>query len=207
MAQSTAQVAAENARIRQALAKQQEITVALAQSELRSPFAGIVTRVDARVGETAPINAPALSLIGTGLRVESNIPEADIANVRNDQPATVTLDAYSSDVVFPARVRSVDPAERIIDGVATYRTLLEFSKLDDRIRPGMTANIDITIAVRDNAVAIPARAIYVHDGAKFVKVIRRGQPLEVQVQTGITDPDGNEEIINGIGDGERVVVS
>src|SRR5581483_10901237 len=99
----------------------------------------------------------------TKFQIDANIAEADIAKVALGQKATVTLDAYGPDVVFNATVIKIDPAETIVDGVPTYKTTFQFDTPDDRIKSGMTANIDIQGDSHTDVLAVPERAVIDHN--------------------------------------------
>jgi HlyD family secretion protein len=141
--------------------------------------------------------------------IEANIPEADIAKIKISNPAKITLDAYGSNVFFEAKVVKIDPAETIIEGVATYKTTLQFSGNDERVKSGMTANIDILTAKAENVIAIPQRAVaQKENGDKIVKILKDdGVVEERKVTTGLKGSDGNIEITEGIQEGEKIITS
>jgi len=159
------------------------------------------------VGEAVSINVPVAKVISaSGFEVEVNIPEADIAKVKLGDKSKVTLDAYGDDALFEAEVVSIDPAETIIEGVATYKTTLQFSEKDDRIKSGMTANLDILTAERHSVIAIPQRAVITKDGQKTVRLLGdNNEVTEVNVQTGLRGSDGKIEILSGVNEGDKVI--
>ncbi len=103
----------------------------------------------------------------------------------------------------------IDPAETIIEGVATYKTTLQFSGNDERVKSGMTANIDILTAKAENVIAIPQRAVaQKENGDKIVKILKDdGVVEERKVTTGLKGSDGNIEITEGIQEGEKIITS
>src|SRR3989344_2383078 len=117
----------------------------LAKTIIRAPINGTVTIQNAKAGEIVGAGTAVISLISeTNFEIEANVPEADVAKIHLDDKAETTLDAYGSGVVFETAVSAIDPAETIIEGVATYKTTLQFAGKDERIKSGMTANVDIT---------------------------------------------------------------
>ena len=141
------------------------------------------------------------------------MPESDIAYIETGDAAEVTLDAYTSDVIFEAKVVGVDPGETVVDGVATYKVTLQFVAEDERVKSGMTANIDITTDKRTGVVTIPARAVITKNAHKVVRILpppspqqKNPEPIEVQVETGLSGGDGTVEIIKGVNVGDRVVI-
>lgn len=200
------EILAQEAKLSSVVASAESIQVKIQKTILRAPIEGIVTNQDAKVGEIVPANTAVVSIISASqFKIEANIPEADIAKVKISDLADVTLDAYGSDIVFPATVTAIDPAEKIIEGVATYKTTLQFTQKDERIKSGMTANVDIFTGRRDNVIVIPQRAVITKDGEKTVKVLDGKIIKEVKVKTGLGGSDGNIEVINGVKEGDKVV--
>ncbi len=187
-------------------ATSEKIRAQIAQAVLTSPIKGVVSAVNPKVGEIVASGEAVISVISVGnLEIEANIPEVDVAKIKVGDGAKVTLDAYGSGVVFQATVSQIDPAEKIIEGVPTYRTKLQFAEKDERTKSGMTANIDILAAKKENALYIPARAVASEGEKTYVRVLYGKTPEEVDVQTGLHGSDGNVEIISGLKDGDKVV--
>ena len=130
-----------------------------------------------------------------------------VAMLRPGAKASVTLDAYGDRAVFEAVVVSVDPAETIVEGVATYTTTLAFREADERIRSGMSANVSIVTAERTNVLAIPARAVTREDGRDVVRITRNEMPTVVPVTLGVRASDGLVEIIEGVAEGDTVITT
>jgi multidrug efflux pump subunit AcrA (membrane-fusion protein) len=97
-------------------------------------------------------------------------------------------------------------AETIIEGVATYKITMQFAKEDDRVKPGMTANVDIVTAERQATFAIPQRAVIDKNNGKIARVLDGENVKEVSVKTGVRDSEGNIEILEGINEGDKVIV-
>ncbi|MDO8590919.1 MAG: HlyD family efflux transporter periplasmic adaptor subunit, partial [bacterium] len=149
-----------------------------------------------------------VAVMSGNFKVEAFVPEVDVAKITVGNQATITLDAYGSDVSFNASVVKIDPAETVIDGVSTYKTTLEFDKDDPRIRSGMTANTTIISAKRDNVLALPQRTVYEKNGKKFVRVVTGSDTLEErEVTVGIRGSNGDIEILSGLKQGDNVATS
>lgn len=203
-------VSAQEARIAAVEATLENYDAQIAKMTLRAPIGGVVTTQEAKLGETVAAQAPIVSLMSEGsFKIEANIPEVDVAKVKVGDEAKVTLDAYGSDAIFLAEVTMIDPAETIVEGVSTYKVTLRFSEKDQRIRSGMTANIDIGTAKKEDVLVVPARAVTGKNGIKTVRVLTVVDNKEVvterEVTTGLRGSDGNIEITSGLGEGERVV--
>ena len=206
--QARANIASGEAQIKQAEANAKNYQAQLSKTIILSPINGVVTKQDGKVGEIIAASKDIVSVISDAkFEIEANIPEADIAKIKLKDSADVTLDTYGSDVIFRAQIAKIDPAETIIEGVATYKVTLYFIDNDDRIRSGMTANIDILTAEKNNVISIPQRAVSTKNGDKIVKILNGdGTVKEVLVKVGLADYSGNIEVIEGVSEGDVVVV-
>ena len=197
---------------KQAGVKQAEASLLSARAQLRksmiiAPFAGVVSRIDIERGQTVSSATVAVSMISvSGYQLEANITEVDIAKVAIGNEATLTLDAYGSEQTFRARISSIDPGETVIEGVTTYKTVLDFEAVEGSvIRPNMTANIDIQTNKKDNVISVPQRAIITRDGEKFVRIDNNTIIEERIVTTGLAGKNGYVEVLTGLTEGEKVV--
>lgn len=198
-------ISAQEAALEVAKANVSNFESQLAKTVVYSPISGVVTKQDSKVGEIASPSVVLISVISDAqYEIEANVPEADISKVSKGDKAEVTLDAYGSDVIFMATLSTVNPAETIIDGVATYKTTLSFDKSDSRIKSGMTANTDIFGAKKENVLFVPGRAISTKDKVKTVKLIEGKETREVTVTTGLRGSSGDVEILSGLKEGDRI---
>lgn len=177
---------------------------------LRAPFAGKITKIVPVLGDIIDPNKPVLSIIGAGnFQIESYIAEADIAKVKINDSAKVTLDAYGTDVLFDAKVIQIEQSATAISGVATYKTTLQFQNEDSRILSGLTANIDILTNRKDNVLYLPTRIIITEGERKYVKVLvdpKKGTNKEQTIITGLRGSDGKTEILSGLSESDRIIV-
>ncbi len=202
----------EDITAQEAQVKVAEADLANAQAQLRktlviAPFDGIVTKMDVKIGEISSPSVSDIAMIGVGLfEIESYIPEVSIARLSVGNPASITLDAYGSDVTFDATVIAIDPAETIRDGVSTYKTTLRFADADPRIKPGMTANIRITAESKADVITVPRSVITEKNGIKTVLVKVGESNREVPITTGSMTALGQVEIVSGLSDGDIIVL-
>lgn len=180
----------------------------LAKTRVTAPFSGIVTRMDAKVGEIVSPTEPLLSMQSDGIfQIETFVPEVVIARVAVRNPATTTLDAYGSSVEFPAMVVAVDPAETVKDGVPTYKTTLSFLTADARVRSGMTANVVMETGALQNAIVIPAGAVGTKNGMTYVSVVEDTDATERKVTVGRSPALGQIEILSGLSKGDIILLT
>lgn len=206
---TTDAIAAAEAEVEAAQASVENYEAQLAKTVLVAPIAGVITTQDAKVGEIATAGKTLVTLMGAGaFKIEANVPEADIAKIKIGDHTDVTLDAYGESVVFSAHVSSIEPAETMIEGVATYKTTFMFDAPDARIKSGMTANIDVLADERKNVIYVPDRTI-IHrsDGTSVVRIPTGANTYrEVSVTAGLRGSDGNTEITSGLTGGETVIL-
>lgn len=200
-------ISASQAVIESARAEVNRIQAEISERTIFAPFTGIVTKVDAKVGEVSNANTEAISMISADtLQIESFVPEINLPFIKVGDVAVVTLDAYGDEVPFEAKVVFIDPAETIRDGVSTYRAKLEFTQNDSRIRSGMTANVLITSEKKPNVIVIPQKAVISKNGKKTVTVLENGQNIDREVTTGSVSSYGEIEITSGLSEGDVVVL-
>jgi membrane fusion protein (multidrug efflux system) len=170
----------------------------LADLEIRAPMAGQVLRIDGEVGEVAEPGT-ALAWIGRPrpLRVVAEVNEEDIPIVRVGQTALLAADAFP-DHNLPAEVASITPKGDPV--LKTYRVYLSLPE-DTPLFIGMSIDVNIVIARRENAVLAPAESVI--DGA--LQVVDAEGVVEVRpVKQGIAGA-ARVEILAGAKEGERVV--
>lgn len=205
---SDEQIASQLARVNSAQANWLNFQAQLEKGIIRASFKGIVTKIDVEVGEVVSMNTPVISLISEKkFEIETNIAEVDISKVEIDKTAKITFDAYGSDVVFEAKIVSIDPAETLIEGVAVYKTKLEIVGEDKRVKSGLTANIDILADSKENVLAIPQRGVFSRDGKKWVNILTSEGAQEKEVKVGLRGSEGYIEILSGLEEGDQVITS
>ena len=208
--QAEANAASQEAQIKYAEANVQNYQTQISKTTIHSPIVGIVTLVDTKLGEIVAANSNIIKIISEAkYQIEANVPEVDIADIKINDPAKVTLDAYSSDTEFGVKVILIDPAETIIDNVPTYKVTFEFSEENELIKPGMTADLDILTNKKDNVISVPQRAILKKDNKKIVRILNADgiDFKETEVKTGLRGSNGNIEILSGVNEGDKIVIS
>lgn len=135
----------------------------LAKASIRSSIDGIVLARKVEPGQTvaASFQAPVLFTLAEDLskmELEVDVDEADVGQVRDEQPATFTVDAYP-DRKYPATIRRVGFGSQTKDGVVSYKTVLTVNNDDLSLRPGMTATAEITTVTRTGALLVPNAAL------------------------------------------------
>jgi HlyD family secretion protein len=135
----------------------------LAKAVIRSPINGIVLRRQVDPGQTvaASLQTPVLFTLAENLaqmEVQVDVDEADVAQVKEGQGATFTVDGYPGRT-FRAVVKQVRYGPETVQGVVTYKTLLSVDNSDLALRPGMTATADIAVKQTANVMLVPNPAL------------------------------------------------
>ncbi|MGB3922180.1 MAG: efflux RND transporter periplasmic adaptor subunit [Minisyncoccia bacterium] len=202
------EVPVQVARVESARAALSNTRSELSKTSLSSPIDGVVSKQDAKVGQTVAANTEVISVISRELEIESFVPEVSIAGVKVGNGALVTLDAYGKSVSFGAQVIQIDPAETIRDGVSTYKVRLAFLDQTEAIRSGMTANINIETARKPSAVLIPERTVIVEGSESFVYILGPdGEETKTPVEVGERDSSGNIELLSSLPEGTKLVTN
>jgi len=135
----------------------------LAKAVIRSPITGVVLKRQVEPGQTvaASLQTPVLFTIAESLaqmEVQVDVDEADVAQVKEGQQATFTVDGYPGRT-FSAVVKQVRYGPETVQGVVTYKTLLSVDNSDLALRPGMTATANITVNKTANVMLVPNAAL------------------------------------------------
>ncbi len=198
-------VALYQAQIKQAQANVSYLLEQIKKNILVSPIDGIITNIEGEVGEIAKVGQNVVSLISlNNFQIEADISEADIAKLAIDNPAEITLDAFGEDK-WSGKVVSIDPAEKMISGVVYYKTTFDFDNIGKRVSSGMTANLVITTATKENVLVVPQRAVIEKNNHKIVRVLINGEMKEQTVETGLRGSLGEIEITSCLQEGDKVI--
>jgi HlyD family secretion protein len=161
--QSQAQVANAQAQVEQAQAALNLSEINLQHTTIRSPIDGVVVSRDVNVGQTvaASLSAPTLFTIAqdlTQMQVIANIDQADIGLVEQAKNASFTVDAFPGDE-FKGAIQQMRLNPQNVQNVVTYNVVIDVANPEQKLKPGMTANLTITIDERNNVVKVPNSAL------------------------------------------------
>jgi len=194
------------AEIRQAEANVMQIQQKINKTVLISPVSGVITNIEKEVGEMAEANSIIVSMISTGnFQIEANISETEIAKINLADKAEMTLDALGLDEKFTGQIIKINPAETVVSGVIYYQITSIFDAEDERIKSGMTVNLDIETDKRENILYLPYYVVKELNGQKYVLVLENGEVKERMIKTGI-EGENTIEIIEGLEEGEEVIM-
>jgi HlyD family secretion protein len=253
-----AQLVSAQAVVAQAKAAVDQARVNLDHTIIRSPIDGIVLERAVDVGQTlaAAVQSPELFRIAADLRmvqVEVAVDESDVAGLTTGEPVTFEVDAYPNQmfcgVVTQLRLQPVaeqtttattvgTPStlseQSVVATLISYTAVVSVANADERLRPGMTAQVTLGGARRDQVVRIPNAALAFRPPAAVLTALHQSAPSQpvraaaesngdrevrqvwlydgqrlkpVAVHTGLSDDTWTELLSGRIDPGEAVVTS
>src|SRR5215204_5827726 len=168
--QSRAQVQQSQAQVQQAAAQVEQAQAALSLAEVNlshttitSPIDGVVVSRDVNVGQTvaASLSAPTLFTIAndlTQMQVIANIDQADIGLVEQAKSVKFSVDAFPGKE-FQGKIEQMRLNPVNVQNVVTYNVVIDVDNPDQKLKPGMTANLTITIDERNNVLKVANSAL------------------------------------------------
>lgn len=212
----------------------QQAQVDLDRTFIRAPVDGIVVGRNVDRGQTvaASLQAPTLFTIAQDLRnmqVDTNVDEADVGRVKLGQTVTFTVDAFPGRT-FSGEVVQIRKAPLVVQNVVTYDVVVSAKNPDQRLLPGMTANVRILIEQKENVMQVPNAALrFRPPGVEATERERParpsgggraagppagrvwivgtdGKPTAVPLQLGIGDGTYTEVAKGDLKEGEQVII-
>lgn len=194
-----------------ALNELRKATDDLEKTEIFSPINGMVSKVHLEPGELVRIGAYAdqsiLTLIDPNrLHISMGIDETDIERVKVGQDAEIMFEAVPGKILR-GKVKRIAEAVTSNDLIGqTYEVIIGLLEREDWIRPGMTADVNIIVAQKENVLRIPLEAVIEKRGEHFVYVLKNERASLTKISQGFNSMEF-VEINSGINEGEKVMIS
>ena len=223
LAETNYRDAAANVEVLQAQLDQAQAALASAELDLGyttiySPVDGIVVSRNVDIGQTlaAAFQTPILFVIAqdlTHMQVNANVSESDIGGVKEGTEANFRVDAYPKQF-FEGLVTQVRNAPISIQNVVTYDVVITVSNPELKLKPGMTANVTIVTARKENPLRVPNSALrFRMPNVPIDKKVTRvwvwdpdHQPRQVDVSTGISDSLFTEIVSDTLHEGDPIIL-
>ncbi len=221
-----------NHNLEAADARVEQAKEALSYTTITSPIDGVVTRINAEVGEVVifgTMNNPGTVIMEVGdlaqMLVVAQVDEADVGKLGLQQKAVVHVDAYP-DTEFTGKVHSIALAHTLsYTRTKYYETEILLDPNEIRLHTGLTANVDIETRTHENVLMVPTQAVLgreidslpleirdknpLVDTAKtFVTIVylyKGGKALATPVKIGQSDLT-HTIILEGLNEGDKVVI-
>lgn len=205
---SVAQLALQKANVDQISATLRSAEIDLNYTKIISPVKGIIVSKDVEVGQTvaASFQTPTLFQVAEDLskmEINADVVETDVAKVEEGQKVEFTVDGYQ-DQTFEGKVIQVRNNPTTTQNVVSYEVMIEISNSDLKFKPGMTANVDIITAHKDDILIASNKTLRfftTNDKGEIIRYKDRGvwildndTPKRIPVKIGISDDDSTEII-------------
>jgi HlyD family secretion protein len=161
--QAQAAVKSAEAQVVQARAALNQNQVNLQHTIIRAPIDGVVISRSVDVGQTvaSSLQAPTLFVIANDLarmQVNASIDESDIGRIAAGQPVTFSVDAYPGEK-FTGKVSQVRLEPKVESNVVSYTTIIDVPNPSLKLKPGMTATVNVETARADDVLKVPTSAL------------------------------------------------
>jgi RND family efflux transporter MFP subunit len=181
----------------------------LADYTIKAPFDGILGNVDDSifVGDNISSNTVLGVLTSKQYIIKISLSEDDAAEVKVGQKALITFDVLDN-LQATGKIIDVDVVGKISQGVVSYdaKVLLD-DNIDERVKSGMSTTIDIITQTKSNVLTIPRTALKMQNNKYYVEILNDKKEIEKRpVEIGL-QADSKVEIIKGLNEGEKVIVS
>ena len=175
-----AQLRSQEAGVTQSQASLRQNQVNLAHTVIESPIDGLVISRNVDVGQTvaASMSAPTLFVLAadlTKMQVLASLDESDVGRIRPGQAVRFRVDAYPTDE-FMGSVTQVRLQPTTVQNVVTYQTVIDVPNPELKLKPGMTANVNIEIARRSNVLRVPNAALRFRPTAEIFAALGQTPP-------------------------------
>lgn len=187
---------------------QAEVDVKKAQMELdktqiRAPFSGIVCGIQVSPKEHVSSNQELFTLVDIKkLQVHATVLESEIGKMEEGREAQLKFSAYPGKI-FKGRVKAISPIVNPED--KTCKVVLEMKNPEEKIKPGMHADVEIAAEIYKDRLLVPQEAVLVRGGRKLVFVVEDELAKWRYVDIGLENEDF-AEILEGVKEGEKVIV-
>ena len=212
-----AQLKLQQAQVKQAQASLDSAETELKYTKITSPVDGIVISKSVEVGQTvaASFSTPELFSVAedlTKMEIEASVVEADIAKVKVGQTVHFSVDSFPDEIFFRT-VKQVRNQAVTTSNVVTYSVIIGIDNSDMLLKPGMTANVEIITAQKDDALIVPNAALrfYLDENQRYkekgIWLLKNGVPERIVIKEGISDDNNTEVISNELKLGDEIIVS
>jgi HlyD family secretion protein len=193
-------VAAAKARIAAAKAT-------LEGSEITAPFSGTIAKANLMPGDLVSPGHPVIQVADfSRLFVEVEVSEVDVNKLQVGQPVELSFDAVL-DRTYHGEITAIGLTGSLEQGVVHFPVTVEVLDADDKIRPGLTAAVNIIVDEVEDALLVPNRAVRVRDGQRVVYVLRPQGPIPLPIELGASS-DLDSEVVGGdLQEGDLIVLN
>jgi HlyD family secretion protein len=179
----------------------------LKTARIEAPFSGTITYVEVKPGDQVSPGTVAFGLADLSrLLVDVEISEVDINRIGVGQPVNLNFDAIL-DQTYSGEVTAIGLSGLVTQGVVSFNVTVELKDADERIKPGMTAAVNIVVDQIEDVLLVPNRAVRVVDGERTVFVLEGQEITAVTVVLGVSS-DTYSQILDGeLKEGDLIILN
>lgn len=191
---------------------------ALADYTIRAPIAGVVAKLNVKLGDPAGSGSALATLVAPQQMAAISLNEVDVAKIKVGQKTTVTFDAIDG-LEITGEVAEIDTLGTVSQGVVNYTVKIIFDTQDSRVKSGMSVSAAIITAIKQDVLTVPNSAIKAQGNNHYVEIFdaplagsetNQGTPSATPpkqhlVQIGLSN-DTDTEITSGLNENDQVVI-
>jgi len=187
--------------------RQLEISLALAETQVdnlrvEAPISGVITSVSVEEGNFLSPGVPFMTLANLDeIYVEAAVSEALVNKFKPGDKVKVVVQALDK-AEFTGVVETVD---LVPNQAKLYPVKILLTNKDNRLKPGMFAEVQLRNEYRENIIAVPVETVIDNRSEQFVFVVEEGKAVKKPVKLGLTDGK-MVEILEGLNEGEELIV-
>ena len=177
---------------------------ALADAQIRAPFAGIVAKRAVNVGEKITADAPVMHIVDLSrMELEAPVPVSDIPGIKVGQEIVFKVDGFS-EREFKGKIERINPA--VEAGSRSISIFVALPNNDGALKGGMFANGTLAASSRASVNAIPLVALINEGGQSFVYTLKDGKVERKPITPGNRSVElGLVEVRDGLPPGAQVI--
>ncbi|MGB7415267.1 MAG: efflux RND transporter periplasmic adaptor subunit, partial [Thermosynechococcaceae cyanobacterium] len=209
------EIAQAQAAVGEAVGQLRTVENQFRDTEIRAPFAGIITQKYATVGAfvtpttsaSATSSATSASIVALAqeLEVLAKVPEVDIGKIKSGQQVEIKADAYP-DQVFTGRVRLVSPEAIVEQNVTSFQVRIALITGREQLRSGMNADLTFLGDTVNNALVVPTVAIATEKGQTGVYLPDKDDKPEFKPVTIGSSIGSQTQVLEGVEAGQKVFI-
>jgi HlyD family secretion protein len=179
----------------------------LNQSKIVAPFDGVVTQAEPVIGDMVSPGTLAFRIDDLSkLLVDLQISEVDINNITIGQPVTISFDAVQGKT-YNGQVSKISQAGSSTGSGVNFTVTVQLTDIDEMIKPGMTAAVNITVREVKDALIVQNRAVRQLNGKRVVYILKDQKSVAVEIRLGAT-ADTTSEVVGGdLKEGDLVILN
>jgi RND family efflux transporter MFP subunit len=189
--------------VTQAYVNVQKAELDLEKTQIRSPFSGIIHNIKVSPRERINSGQELFNLVNIHeIEVHAKVLESEVGRMEEGRDADVKFSAYP-DTIFKGKVKAISPVVNPEDKTCTV--IIHVANRDEKIKPGMHAQVEIPVEIHRNRLLIPQDAVLVRQGRKLAFVMEGELAKWRYIEAGLEN-DQFVEVLEGVQAGEKVIV-